>query len=101
MPFARGTDPQTSHDAANSIADVTPLQERILQCFDTYGAMADEELIRQYKRTYGIHWPAADSSIRSRRKELVDKGKLLPTFSRAMTNAGRQSIVWDREMVLL
>ena len=76
---ARATDPWTSHSAADSIADVTPLQYRLLQCFDVEMAMTDEELVKVYARTWGITWPATDSSIRSRRSELVGMGQLLPT----------------------
>ena len=98
---ARATDPWTSHSAADSIADVTPLQYRLLQCFDVEMAMTDEELVKVYARTYGITWPATDSSIRSRRSELVGMGQLLPTHETRKTRAGNRSIVWTRNMVLL
>jgi hypothetical protein len=98
---ARATDPWTSHSAADSIADVTPLQYRLLQCFDVEMAMTDEELVKVYARTWGITWPATDSSIRSRRSELVGMGQLLPTNETRKTKAGHKSIVWTRNMVLL
>ena len=98
---ARATDPWTSHSAADSIADVTPLQYRLLQCFDVEMAMTDEELVQVYARTWGITWPATDSSIRSRRSELVGMGQLLPTNETRKTKAGHKSIVWTRNIMLL
>ena len=98
---ARATDPWTSHSAADSIADVTPLQYRLLQCFDIEMAMTDEELVNVYARTWGKICPATDSSIRSRRSELVSMGQLLATNETRKTRAGRQSIVWTKNMVLL
>ena len=98
---ARATDPWTSHSAADLIADVTPLQYRLLQCFDVEMAMTDEELVQAYARTWGITWPATDSSIRSRRSELVGMGQLLPTNETRKTKAGHKSIVWIRNIMLL
>jgi hypothetical protein len=101
MPHARKTDPFTSHLAAESIKDVTPVQSRILSLFDAFGDMTDEELIRQYHLAFHMHWPSADSSIRSRRKELVNLGHLTPTSMVRNTKAGQKSIVWNRELVLI
>ena len=63
--------------------------------------LTDEELVKVYARTWGNIWPATDSSIRSRRSELVGMGQLLPTNETRKTRAGNRSIVWTRNMVLL
>lgn len=52
---ARATDPWTSHSAADSIADVTPLQYRLLQCFDVEMAMTDEEPDKGVRPYLGHH----------------------------------------------
>ena len=101
MAHARKTDPFTSHLAAESIKDVTPVQSRILSLFDAFGDMTDEELIYEYAKAFNLQWPSADSSIRSRRKELVNMGLLTPTSMVRNTKAGQKSIVWNRELVLI
>ena len=99
MAHARKTDPFTSHLAAESIKDVTPVQSRILSLFDAFGDMTDEELICQYHLAFHMHWPSADSSIRSRRKELVNLGLLTPTSMVRNTKAGQKSIVWNLSLI--
>jgi hypothetical protein len=98
---ARVSDPWTSHLAADSVGDVTPLQNRILQCFDIELAMTDEQLIHVYNLTFGNVFFATDSSIRSRRHELVDMAKLVATKETRKTRTGRKSIIWTRNMVML
>ena len=94
-PRARDSDPQTSHDAAMSVKDTTGLQNRILGIFGNHNGLTDEELIVEYARLFRAWWPATDSSIRSRRSELVGKGLLQDTGVRRKTVAGRDSTVWD------
>jgi hypothetical protein len=90
--LARATDPETSHEAAESIGDRSQTQVRILALLETFGAMADEEIIKAYR----ARWPCSDSGIRSRRHELVTEGAVRDSGERVLTAAGRRSIAWCR-----
>lgn len=91
-PRARWTDPETSHLAANAVKDrLGDSQAQVLALFTR--PMTDEEMIfaaRQVKVTQ------SDSGLRTRRKELVVKGKLADSGQRRLTGSGRSSIVWGR-----
>lgn len=92
---ARKSDPITSHLAADSIGDTTELQKRILVLLQiSHIGLNDEQLIKCYKSAYGITFPASDSSIRSRRSELVIKGYLRDSGYTRPTATGHKSIVW-------
>ena len=95
VAHARNSDPRTSHEAAESVKDLTEVQSRILSLFDrnSFG-LTDEQLIEQYNLAFGRYYPATDSSIRSRRSELVHKGKLMDTGHRGTTRAGRATTIW-------
>lgn len=95
IAHARNSDPITSHDAAESVKDLTQLQSRIMVIFQMCWGLTDEELIASYNRTYGLHSPATDSSIRSRRSELHHVGQIRDTAITRKTRAGGNSIVWD------
>lgn len=91
MPAARKNDPITSHEAAQSVAQITKTQDFILMILET--PATDEMLISRYRSTR--HAPeASDSGIRTRRAELVRKGLVVDTGERGFTQSGRQSIVW-------
>jgi len=95
LAHARNSDPQTSRDAANSVDGVTELQGRLLQLFDSASVgYTDEELIRSYASAFGSYFPASESSIRSRRSELVTKGFLRDSEKRRLTKMGGKSTVW-------
>lgn len=95
---ARGTDPETSHEAAESIT-ADGLRERqrcILQVFRDQGPLFDEALIRAYRAAVKQRgYPEqSESGIRTRRNELVstfvrDSGRTVRLPS------GRKSIVWE------
>lgn len=91
---ARRSDPFTSHAAAASVLDLTATQRYILEAFGNGNGFTDDELIKYYGSTYGLVHPASDSSIRSRRSELVDMGKVMDTGSTRPTPFGRASTVW-------
>lgn len=98
---ARNSDPANSHLAAESVQGITELQQRILACFeDSMRGLTDEELIVKYKYMWGIRNPATDSSLRTRRSDLVTKGHLYATSSTRLTYAGRESTVWGISGVL-
>lgn len=94
---ARGTDPQTSHDAARSIASdaIRVSQANVLAILAEHGPMNDHELVRRY-HTLDDPWrpPQSESGIRTRRSELVAAGRIVDTGDRVAMPSGRKSIVW-------
>ncbi len=96
MPAARHTDPETSHDAAKSVKDLTATQAAIVRILREHGPMVDQDLSLHYRvMAHGKRAPwAAESGIRSRRAELVELGLVVDTGARQKLASGRQSIVW-------
>lgn len=91
MPHARITDPETSHEAAESVTNITPLKREILQRLMT--PMTDAELIRTLKIYSELI--VTDSGVRSRRSELVQAGLVRDTGARQKLKTGRNAIVWE------
>lgn len=91
MPRARKTDPKTSHDAAESVNEVTRTQEYVLKALRR--PRNDAQLIEAY-RSYKTAPRASESGIRSRRAELVDRGLVVDSGQRVKMDSGRWSIVW-------
>lgn len=91
MAVARKTDPHTSHEAADSVVEVTDTQWKIWSLLRK--PMSDEALVSAF-RARG--WLGTDSGIRSRRKDLVNMGVIVAK-SYAVTRAGRKTIVWGRD----
>jgi len=94
MPAARHSDPQTSHEAADSVKHITATQEFILKLLKR--PMTDEELVNAYEvaRIVGDAPRASASGIRSRRHELADRGLVCCVgFSRTVSN--RKALVWS------
>jgi hypothetical protein len=91
---SRWNDPDTSREAARSIdpESLSMMQERIVVCFKFHGPeMSDEKLVELY---HG-HWDeGTDQGIRSRRGELVRKGRVFDTGKRTVTKYGRSAVVW-------
>lgn len=92
MAKARLTDPQTSHEAAESVRRINETHQVILLVLQT--AMTDSELIARVHAQYGLI--ASESGIRSRRAELVARGFVEDTGARVKLPSGRNSIVWVR-----
>jgi len=74
-PRARATDPDTSHEAAQSIScqDLTDLQRAVFHILRDFGPLTDPELASHYayRRRLGIYTRrVGDSTLRSRRAEL-------------------------------
>jgi hypothetical protein len=92
MPYARNTDPETSHDAAASIREINRTQASILQALLT--PATDVEIIERYRRITGAPL-ASDSGIRSRRAELVTRGMVQDSGRRAILESGRKAIIWE------
>lgn len=97
--YARNTDPQTSHDAANSVSEFTTTKsgQVILFLLGMQG-MTDVELVDAY---HALHREnpefaprASDSGIRTRRCQLFRQGFLKDSGDRQLTPSGRQAVVW-------
>jgi len=94
MPNTRTNDPQTSHEAAETVKNVTQTQQAILKLL-TAQQMTDEQLFPAHvrKAELGLWAYASESGLRSRRCELVRVGMVIEV-SRSKTKFGRNSIVW-------
>lgn len=92
--------PATSFEAADSVIRPNEKQNAVLEAFKSNmpDPMHDEELIHHYhflRSEFSDRFPQqSDSGIRSRRAELVSKGLLVNSGSRAKTRAGRSTIIW-------
>jgi hypothetical protein len=98
--FARKSDPETSHDAADSVRNLTELQ-KVIQQILTLNKLTDEELVEFWPKIESQNpWlpKASPQSIRSRRKELVGKGLVFATRERRITKYGRKAIVWSADL---
>lgn len=93
MATARKTDPQTSHDAAKSVKNITETQKAILRLLAK--PITDVDLVKLYKKTPTAP-KASESGIRSRRAELVELGLVKDTGARTKLSSGRYAIVWKR-----
>jgi len=93
MPFARKNDPSTSHEAAESVKNLTETQKAIVGLLKV--AKTDEELVAAYRN---LSWAgrapmASESGVRSRRHELAVQG-LVVEAGLSKTSFGRKAIVW-------
>jgi len=87
---ARRTDPETSHEAAESVKDISDLQRMIWDYFELWGPHTDEAM---YEAMNCKGW-VSPSGFRSRRAELVAKGLLEFSGDYGRTKAGRISRIW-------
>ena len=86
-PRARNTDPDTSHQAAESMADEAESQRRrILACLRYYGAMTADALdeVLELRLT----------SAGRRLPELEEADLVTLTGGKALTRSGRQARLW-------
>lgn len=92
MPAARHTDPQTSHDAAESVDNLTATKQAILRVLAR--PRTDVDLVEAYMN-YRNAPRASESGIRSRRAELVAAGLVIDSGQRVKLASGRNAIVWQ------
>lgn len=95
--LVRSTDPDTSHEAAESVSDkVRVTQGAVLACLKAIGPANDTELIVRYMDAAKRHLVPLQSAsgIRTRRAELVRQGLVFDTGQRDVLRSGRRSIVW-------
>lgn len=86
---ARRTDPETSRDAADSIADVRLILRRKVERFArAQGALGFTD--------YDMGMALGDhgSGLRTRRNELTKEGIIVPTEQRRTLPSGRKAVVW-------
>lgn len=96
---ARRSDISTSHTAAQSLShqQLTDTQQAVGAVLNKYGPLTDAGLIDKYRElegSKGTRLPAAtDSSLRTRRKELVDR---LVVFDcgKTRSESGRPTTMW-------
>lgn len=98
MPHARVTDPQTSHDAANSVTNTAQTKTAIVEIYKKFGPLTDPELIIKYYEMVakGLAPNASESGIRTRRSELVTMGIIENTGFKEKLPSGRNAIIWGR-----
>lgn len=94
-PVARATDPGTSWEAAKSVKHVTETHTRIVEILK-HGSATDADLYALYLRGRRLFdWPlVSESGLRTRRKELVDMGKVKATGELRRMHTGRRARVW-------
>jgi|SRR3954468_15959695 hypothetical protein len=90
---ARRTDPETSHQAAESVA-VRENQVYVYQVLSKLGPSTDEWLVTCYPMYMGHH-PQSPSGIRTRRRELCDKGLVRFTGEKVRGKTNRLMRVWE------
>jgi len=99
MLRVRRTDPETSVEAAESVQDkIRESQAAVLLVMHTFypEGCTDTELIIMYRmQSVRMVIPRqSESGIRTRRKELVERGLVEDTGKRDVLASGRKSIIW-------
>lgn len=96
--LVRSTDPDTSHEAAESIrAERGGSRSAILGVLALIGPSTDTMLIDAYTglAELGEVPHQSPSGIRTRRKELMLQGRVRDTGDRVQLISGRLSVVWE------
>ena len=96
VAFARTTDPDTSHEAAQSVAPrIRALQMAVLRFAVSAGRFTDPDMNAFFEVT--------SSTYRTRRAELVDQGMIRDTGERRSLNGegGRKHAVWEATSLAL
>jgi hypothetical protein len=93
---ARVTDPETSHEAAESVEDISITQERVLSLFLEDGELTDLQLETRYlTKALTAGWKyQTPQSLRSRRAELVKKGRVEFADEWGVSPTGRRARIW-------
>lgn len=73
--------------------DIVSVQANVLRLFAKYGPMHDYDLIDKYRQDYNAD--VAESTPRTRRRELVDQGQVKKLIGLTQINRnGRELQVW-------
>jgi hypothetical protein len=94
QPVARRTDPETSHEAAASVEDLTEKRRLVLTLLREIGPCTDEWLVFCYPQYFPEH-RQSPSGIRTRRRELVDAGFARWTGEKVQGKTNRMMRVWE------
>lgn len=96
-PRARSTDPYTSHEAAESVDNVSDVQLAILRLFARLGPFSDHGLVHTYQSftNSGRVPKASESGIRTRRKELQRMRLIEDNGGWVRLESGRKAILWE------
>jgi hypothetical protein len=94
MPYARKTDPYTSHEAAASVKNFTLTQQAILGLLKS--PMTDEDLVERYdlQSRVGLAPMASPSGIRTARHKLVERG-VVDSVGEGRSRFGRKALIWS------
>ena len=91
-PHARTADPETSHQAAESVFGMSDLQADLLRLFRQFGPMTDEQLIGRHDDAGMVS--RTDSRIRTARHELEEAGKVEWSGGFGLTGGGGKTRIW-------
>lgn len=94
--YARRPDPETSWEAANSVAGIRESQWLIWKMLRHSGPKTDQQLfplVMEYHMEY-FQKPISKSGCRTRRSELVTLGLVEHTGDFAKTEGGRPTRIW-------
>jgi Fe2+ or Zn2+ uptake regulation protein len=96
LAHARITDPETSHEAAESASHrITMCQQAVLTLLLAQNApLSDAELVFRYQNMTTLP-KQSPSGIRSRRHELVLRGLVRDSHQRMRPDGGRAHILWE------
>jgi hypothetical protein len=90
----RATDPGTSRAAAERAnSRIWESQKEVLWIFSVKIRLTDKELVEIAGPDFEVHQSA--SGLRTRRSELVAKGKLRDSGQTKVHSGGRKHIVWE------
>ena len=94
---SRASDPGTSQAAAQSVMRMTDKRRAVLEAFQYYGPMTDEQLRDAYEaRQRHYRWPEHGASgLRTRRSELVRMGALQDSGKKRRMRTGRLAVLWE------
>ena len=94
--LARNTDPDTSRAAVPGRQRREEQKNAIIYLLTELGPMTDHQLAHEYKTRRAQHnWPATQlDSVRKRRGELKNEGRVVNTGRVSGWNAGPSCIVW-------
>ena len=95
--WARTSDPETSRLAAQSVTRLTEKQTAVLRLMRVARhGMTDHGLVALYTAQAGEgRCPRqSESGIRTRRAELVARGRVVDTGTRVRLASGRSAVVW-------
>jgi hypothetical protein len=94
----RRTDPVSSYEAAESVQHkARESQEAVLEVLGTFseGATDFSMVTRYFVQVIFKEIPRqSESGLRTRRKELVEQGRVYDTGEREMLPSGRKAIIW-------